>query len=37
MKHQFSRALASYQKAAEINPRYTLATAGIRRLRAMLN
>ena len=37
MKHEFSRALASYQKAAEIDPRYTLASAGIRRLRAMSN
>ena len=37
MKHQFSRALASYRKAAEINPKYTLATAGIRRLRALFN
>jgi len=37
MKRQFSRALACFQKAAEIDPRYTLATAGIRRLRAMSN
>jgi len=37
MKHQFNLALANYQKAAEIDPRYTLATTGIRRLRAMSN
>jgi tetratricopeptide (TPR) repeat protein len=37
MKHQFSRALATYQKAAEIDPRYTLATTAMCRLRAMFN
>jgi len=36
-KHKFRRALASYQKAVEIDPRYTLAITGIRRLRAMFN
>jgi tetratricopeptide (TPR) repeat protein len=37
MKHQFPRALAFYQKAAEIDPRYTLATAAMCRLRAMFD
>lgn len=37
IKHNFARALAAYQKAAEIDPQYTLATNGIRRLRAMFN
>ena len=37
MKHDFARALASYQMAAEIGPRYTMALTGIRRLRAMFN
>jgi len=36
-KHDFRRALASYQKALAIDPRYQLALAGIRRLRAMFN
>lgn len=36
-KHNFARALADYQKALEIDPRYTLAITGIRRLRAMFN
>jgi tetratricopeptide (TPR) repeat protein len=36
-KHNFPRALASYQKAVEIDPRYTLALTGIRRLQAMFN
>jgi Tfp pilus assembly protein PilF len=36
-KHHFTRALAFYHKAAEIDPRYTLALAGIRRLRAIFN
>ncbi len=37
LKHHFARALASYKTAAEIDPKYHLAQAGIRRLRAMFN
>ncbi len=37
LKHDFARALASYQMAVEIDPQYTLAITGIRRLRAMFN
>jgi tetratricopeptide (TPR) repeat protein len=37
MKHNFARALSSYHMAAEIDPQYTLALTGIRRLRAMFN
>ena len=37
LKHGFARALAAYQKAAEINPHYTLALTAIRRLRALFN
>ena len=37
LKHQFVRALAAYRKAAEIDPQYTLALSGIRRLHAMCN
>jgi tetratricopeptide (TPR) repeat protein len=36
-KHNFARALSAYQMAVEIDPHYTLAIAGIRRLRAMFN
>jgi len=36
-KHQFARALASYRKAVEIDPRYTLAQRAVARLCAMLN
>jgi len=36
-KHNFARALASYKKAVEIDPQYTLATTGIHRLQAMFN
>ncbi len=36
-KHNFARALAAYQMAVEIDPRYTLAIIGIRRLRGMFN
>ncbi len=36
-KHNFARALSFYQKALEIEPQYTLAITGIRRLRAMFN
>ncbi|MGO8786208.1 MAG: tetratricopeptide repeat protein [Terriglobia bacterium] len=37
LKHNFARALASYRKAVEIDPRYTLAITGIRRLWALCN
>ena len=37
LKHNFLRALASYQKALEIEPRYSLASAAVRRLRARFN
>ena len=36
-KHDYPRALASYRKAVELDPNYTLALTGIRRLRAMCN
>jgi Tfp pilus assembly protein PilF len=36
-KHNFARALACYQRAVEMDPKYTLAITGIRRLRAMFN
>lgn len=36
-KHEFARALASYQTALGFDPKYTLAIAGIRRLRARFN
>jgi tetratricopeptide (TPR) repeat protein len=36
-KHDFARALAAYQQAVAIDPKYTLAITGIRRLRAMFN
>ena len=36
-KHNFARALAAYQMAVEIDPRYNLAIIGIRRLRGMFN
>jgi Tfp pilus assembly protein PilF len=37
LKHDFARALTSYRMAVEIDPQYTLALAGICRLRAMFN
>jgi len=37
LKHHFARALASYRTAMEIDPQYTLALTGIRRLRAIFN
>ena len=37
LKHNFARALSFYQKALEIEPQYTLAITGIRRLRARFN
>jgi tetratricopeptide (TPR) repeat protein len=37
LKHNFVRALAAYQMAVEIDPKYNLAITGIRRLRAMFN
>lgn len=36
-KHNFARALKCYRMAVEIDPRYTLAIAGIQRLHAMFN
>jgi tetratricopeptide (TPR) repeat protein len=36
-KHNFARALAAYRQAAEIDPKYTLALTGIRRMQAMSN
>jgi Tfp pilus assembly protein PilF len=37
LKHDFVRALASYRKAAEIDPQYKLALTGIHRLLGMFN
>ena len=37
VKHDFARALASYQRAVELDAHYTLALAGIRRLHALFN
>jgi tetratricopeptide (TPR) repeat protein len=37
LKHNFARALIYYRKAAEIDPQYRLAQAGVRRLQAMFN
>ncbi len=36
-KHNFARALTCYQRAVEMDPKYTLAITGLRRLRAMFN
>jgi len=36
-KHDYARALASYRRALELDPEYTLALAGIRRLNALFN
>lgn len=37
MKHKYREALSAYQKALELNPKYKLAQAAIRRLRARFN
>lgn len=37
LKHDFARAVASYKAAVKIDPHYTLAITGIRRMRAMFN
>lgn len=37
LKHDYQRALRAYQKALECNPRYSLATVAIRRLKAQFN
>lgn len=37
LKHDYPRALQAYEKALECNPKYWLAKAAIRRLRAQFN
>ncbi len=37
LKHDYQRALGAYEKALELNPRYLLARAAIRRLKAQFN
>jgi tetratricopeptide (TPR) repeat protein len=36
-KHEYARAISSYRHAVELDPKYTLAKTGIRRIQGMLN
>ncbi len=37
LKHDYQRALVAYKKALELNPKYLVAAAAIRRLKAQFN
>jgi hypothetical protein len=37
MKHDYARALRAYRMALDLNPKYTLAKAALRRIKAQFN